>query len=171
MQSSIELATSNAEVLGLDSSAVASEIEASTYCLNQSIAISVFKQAAEQAAVSSGNGATLAQAQAFAEEQLATTEQLESGPNPPQLPAGQTAQSITTCAACILGYQQDLNLQYETAAIAGTTSGTTHSAALVNWFSNVMSNESTLILTNVPSVTAANMVTFLPWAREIANAP
>ena len=171
LQSSIDLATTNAEVHGLDPSTAVSELESSPYCLDQSIALEVFKQAAVHAAISSGNGATLAQAQAFAQQQLTTTEQIQAGPNPMQLQPGQTAQSITMCSACILDYQKYLDLQYETTAIGGTTSGPARSTAIVTWFTNVMNNASTLTITNVPSVTAGNMASFLPWAREIANAP
>lgn len=171
LQSSIDLATTNAEVQGLDPSAAVSEIEASSYCLDQSIALEVFKRAAVQATIKSGNGATMAQAQAFAQQQLITTEQIQAGPNPMPLQPGQTAASITTCASCIVGYQQYLDLQYQTNAIGGPTSGSTRSAALVTWFSNVANNASTLSITNAPSVTASNMASFLPWARAMANAP
>ncbi|MHB8380616.1 MAG: hypothetical protein ACYDB2_12035 [Acidimicrobiales bacterium] len=171
LQTSIDLATTNAEVQGLDPSAAVSELEASSYCLDQAIALEVFKQAAVHAAISSGNGATLAQAQAFAQQQLITTEQIQAGPNPMPLQPGQTAQSITMCSACILAYQKYLDLQYETSVIGGSTSSPARSLAIVSWFSNVMSNASSLTIANVPSVTASNIASFLTWARQIANAP
>src|SRR5664280_112636 len=113
LQAAIEVATTNAYVQGLNPTTAVSELEASSFCLDQSIALAVFKQAAEEAAVKSGNGATLAQAQVFAQQQLVAQESFDSLPNSPQLPSGVTAQSLTMCSACILGYQQDLNLQYE----------------------------------------------------------
>ena len=170
LQAAIEVATNNAYVQGLDPSTAISELEASSYCLDQSIALIVFKQAAEEAAISSGHGATIAQARAYAQQQLAAQESFDASPNAPQLPLGETAQSITMCSACILAYQQDLNLQYETSAITGTTTtGPAQSAKILDWFSNVMENASTLNIANVPSATASSLATFLPWARSGAN--
>jgi hypothetical protein len=170
LQAAIEVATNNAYVQGLDPTIAVSEVESSSYCLDQSIALMVFKQAANDAAISSGHGATLAQAQAYAQQQFVAQQAFDASPNAPQLPAGQTAQSMTLCSACILVYQQDLNLQYETAAITGSTSsGPTQSTKLLDWFSNVMKNTSTLSITNVPSATASNLASFLPWARSGAQ--
>ncbi len=170
LQSSIEVATTNAYVQGLDPTTAVAELESSAYCVDQSIALAVFRQAAEAAAVNGGHGATFAQAQAFAQQQLVAQESFDSQPNAPQLPAGQTAESMTMCSACILAYQQDLNLQYETAAITGgSPSGPAQDTALLNWFSNVVSNSSTLTITNVPSATSSNLASFLPWARAGAS--
>jgi hypothetical protein len=170
LQASIEVVTTNAYVQGLDPATAVSELESSNYCLDQSIALAVFKQAAVEAAINSGHGATFEQAQAYAQQQLVAQESFDSLPNAPQLPAGQTAQSMTMCSVCILAYQQDLDLQYETAAITGSTSSSpTTNGALLNWFSNIAANSSTLNIVNVPSATSSNLASFLPWARSGAN--
>lgn len=170
LQAAIEIATNNSFVEGLDPSTAISELESSSYCLDQSIAVLVFEQATEEAAITSGHGSTLAQARAYAGQQLAAQESFDASPNAPQLPAGVTAQSMTMCSACILTYQKDLDLQYEITAITGTTtSGPTQSAKIVDWFSNVMANTTTLEITNVPSATAANLPSFLSWARSAVN--
>jgi hypothetical protein len=170
LQSAIEVTTNNAFAQGLNPSTAITELESSSYCLDQSIALAVFKQGAEQATIDSGHGATLAQAQAYAQQQLTAQEAFDASPGAPQLPAGETAESITMCAACILGYQQDLNLQYETATITATASTqAAQSAAILSWFSGTMSNAPSLSITNVPSATASNLTSFLPWAMEQAN--
>jgi len=170
LQSAIEVVNTNALAQGLDPSTAVSELESSSYCLDQAISLDVFKRAAVQAAISSGNGATLSQAQAYAEQQLATQQAFDQTPGSPQLPAGETAESITTCTPCVIGYQQDLDLQYETKAITGTTdTGQTQSTEILEWFSNVMANETSLSITSVPGLLASNLVQYLPWAMETAN--
>ncbi|MCU1362559.1 MAG: hypothetical protein JWM55_387 [Acidimicrobiaceae bacterium] len=167
LQAAIEVTTTNAYEQNLDPSTAVSELESSSFCLDQAVALDVYKKAEVRAAINSGNGATVAQAKSYAQQELANYESLQGTPNALPLSPGETLESVITCSACIAGYQTDLDLQYETQAITGSTAtGATQNTELLNWFSDVLQNSNSLSIANIPGATSSNLPSFLPIASE-----
>jgi hypothetical protein len=163
LKAAIELVSSNAFAQNLDPTTAIAELESSSYCLDQAVSINVMRRAAIDAALKGSSPATLAQAKSFAEQQLAHFEAEVGTPNAIVLPAGETLQDVTTCAACIAGYQDDLNFEQEISSITkSATNPTAQNAAITNWFSGVLQNGPALSLTNVPNAISGNLPSYLP---------
>jgi hypothetical protein len=168
LQDQIRVVAGNAYAQNLDPTTAISELESSGYCLHQAIALEVFDQVAAQATISSGHGVTIAQATQYAQEQLAQLQSAQGTPNALVLPPGETLQSITTCDLCIVGYQKDLNVQYEITNITGTLAlGTTQKTELLNWFKSTLQSTSSLTMVNVPGVSASDLPSYLPYAASL----